>query len=105
MRPRRETIQTRANIEPKAEPDGQGELETVHLSDNSTDEYKNPCNADETRSETEIDVDASDISEGTTCKRRHRSQASRRQGVGQRPMVRIRLRYGAPFPRSRDKIT
>jgi len=34
-RPRRMTIQTRANIEPEAEPDGQGHLETVHLSDDS----------------------------------------------------------------------
>jgi len=94
-RPRRTTIQTRANIEPEAEPDGQGHLETVHLSDDSSDEYKNPCNADETGSETEIDVDASDISEGTTSGRRHRLQASRRQGKGQRPMVRISTTSGS----------
>jgi len=87
--PRRTTIQTRSNIEPEAEPDGQGYLETVHLSDDSSDEYRNPCNADETGSETEIDVDATDISEGTTSGRHHRSQASRRQGKGQQPMVRI----------------
>jgi len=61
-RPRRTTIQTRANIEPEAEPDRQGHLETVPLSDDSSDEYHNPCKADETGSETEIDVDASDIS-------------------------------------------
>ena len=94
-RPRRMTIQTRANIEPDAEPDGQGHLETVHLSDDSSDEYQSLCNADETGWETEIDVDASDISEGTTSGRRHRSQASRRQGKGQRPMVRISTSSGS----------
>ena len=86
-RPRRTTIQTRANIEPEAEPDGQGHLETVHLSEDSSDEYQNQCNADETGSETEIDVDAFDISAGTTSGRRHTSQVSCRQGKGQRHMV------------------
>jgi len=88
-RPRRTTIQTRASIEPEVEPDGQGHLETVYLSDDSSDEYQNPCNADETGSETEIDVDASDISEGTISGQRHRSQASRIEGKGRGPMVRI----------------
>jgi len=73
QRPRRTTIETRANIEPEAEPDGQGHLETVHLSDDSCDVYQNPCNADITGSETEIDVDPSDISERTTSGRRLRS--------------------------------
>jgi len=76
-RPRRTPIQTWLNIEPEAEPDGQGHLETVPLSDNSSDEYQNPCNANETESETVIDVDASNISEGTTSRRRHRPEASR----------------------------
>ena len=44
--PRRTTIQTRANIEPEMEPDGQGHLETVHLSDDSSDEYQNPYDAE-----------------------------------------------------------
>ena len=85
-------------------------METVHLSDVSSDEYQNPCNADETGSETEIDVDAFDISEGTTSRRRHRSQVSHRQGKGQRPMVRmsttsgsqeVRLVRGIPANRGR----
>jgi len=88
-RPQRTTIQTRANIEPEAEPHGQGPFETVHLSHDSSDEYQNPCNADETGLETEIDVDTSDISERTISGRRHRSPASLRQGKGPRPMVRI----------------
>jgi len=95
-RPRRTTIQTRVNIEPQTEPNGQGHLETFHLSDDSSDEYQNPCNADETGSETEIGVDASDISEGTTSTRHHWSQASGRQGKGHRPMVRISTTSGSP---------
>jgi len=51
------TIQTRANIKPEAEPDGQGHLKTVHLSKVGSDEYQNPWNADENGSGTEIDVD------------------------------------------------
>jgi len=94
-RPRRTTIQTRANIKPEVEPERQGHLETVHLKDDSSDEYENPCNADETGSETDIDVDASKVSEGTRSKRRHRSQASRTQGNSQRPMVRISTTSGS----------
>jgi len=88
-RPRRRTIQTRANIEPEAEPNGHGHLETVHLSDDDSDAYQNPWNEDETRSQAEIVVDASDISEATTSGRRHKSQPSRKEGNGPRPMVRI----------------
>jgi len=94
-RPRRTTIQTRANIEPEAEPDGHGYLETLHLSDDSRDEYQNPCNADETAWETAIDVDASNISEGTTSRPGHRSQTSCTEGKGQRPMVRISTTSGS----------
>jgi len=83
--PQRMTLQMRANIEPGVEPDWQGHSETVHLSDDSSDEYENPCNADETGSETEIDVDTFDISEATTSGRRHRAQASRSQEKGQPP--------------------
>ena len=39
--PRRTTIQTREFIEPEMEPDGQAHLETVRLSDDSSDEYQN----------------------------------------------------------------
>jgi len=94
-RPRRMTIHTRANIEPGAEPEGQGHFENVHLSDDGSDEYQSPCNEDESGSETEIDVDAYDISEGTTSGWRHRSQASRRQGKGQRLMVQISTTSGS----------
>ena len=55
-RPRRSTIQTRAYIEPGTEPDGQEHLETVNLSDDSSDDYQNPGDADETESDTEPDT-------------------------------------------------
>jgi len=74
---RRTTIQTSANIEPEMEPDGQGHLDTVHLSDDSCDEYQNPSNPDETGLETELNADDSDISKGTTSGQPHASQASR----------------------------
>ena len=61
----------------------------MHLSDDSSDEYQNLCNGDETGLETEIDVDASEISEGTTSGWRYWSHASRRQGKDQQAMVRI----------------
>jgi len=95
MRPRRITIQTRVNIEPKTEPEGQGQLETIHLSDDSSTKYQSPCNADETGSETEIDLDTCEISKGTTSGRRHRSQASPRQGNSPRPVMRISTTSGS----------
>jgi len=58
-RPRRMTIQTRANIEPKTEPDGQGPLANVQLSEDSSEEYKNEGDVDESRADTEITVDPS----------------------------------------------
>jgi len=42
------------------EPDGQDHMETVALNDESSYQFQNPCNAEETRSETEIYVDAFD---------------------------------------------
>ena len=67
------TIQTMVNIELKTEPNGQGHLETVHLSGDSSGEYQNPCNANETGSETKIDTQASDISVKTISRMCHSS--------------------------------
>jgi len=53
------TIQTRANIEPKTEPDGQGPLANVQLSEDSSEEYKNEGDVDESRADTKITVDPS----------------------------------------------
>jgi len=59
-----------ANLDLMIEPDSQVHLETVRLRDHGRDEYKAACNADKTGAETEIDVDATDISEGTTSGQR-----------------------------------
>ena len=87
--PRRTIIQNKANIEPTLEPDGQAHLETVHLSDDSSHEYQNPCDVDENRSETEIDVDTCDLSKRPTSGGHHRSQVSCRQAQSPPPVVRI----------------
>ena len=93
-RPRRSTIQTRAYIEPGTEPDGQEHLETVHLSDDSSDAYQNPGDADETESDTEPDTEALDIEEDTASARRHGSQAGQQGNSG--PMtVRISTTSGS----------
>ena len=54
-----------------------------------------PCNSDETGLATEIDDDASDISEGRTSEQYHMWQVSCRQGNGQRPVVRISTTSGS----------
>ena len=44
---RKTKMQPKGNIKPKSEANGQGHLETVHLSDHYCEEYQNPCNVDE----------------------------------------------------------
>ena len=80
--PRRSIIQTRAYIEPGTEPDGQEHLETVHLSDDSSDAYQSPGDADEIESDTEPDTEALDIEEDTASARRHGSQADQQGNCG-----------------------
>ena len=75
-RPRRTTIQTREFIEPEKEPDGQAHLETVHLSDNSSHEYQNLDDQEETDSETELESESLDIAEGAAYRRRDLPQAA-----------------------------
>ena len=53
---------------PKTEPDGQAHLETVHLSDDSSDEYQNPDDPEETDSETELDSETLDIAAGAASR-------------------------------------
>ena len=75
-RPRRTTIQTGEFIERETEPEGQAHLETVRLSDHSSDEYQNPEDPEETDSETELDSETRDIGEGATSRRRDLPQAA-----------------------------
>ena len=58
------------------EPDRQAHLETVRLSDDSSDAYHNPDNPEETDSETELDSETLDIAEGAASRRRDLPQAA-----------------------------
>jgi len=72
-----------AKIEPEMEPQMQVHLETVHSSDNSTEEYQNPGSADKTGLETEIHVHSSDISQGKPFRWCHWLKALGRPGSRQ----------------------
>ena len=62
-------------IEPGTEPDGQEHLETLHLSDDSSDAHPNPGDTDEPESDTKPDTEGLDIEEDTASARRHGLQA------------------------------
>ena len=57
-------------------------METVHLSDDSSDAYQNPGDADETESDTEPDTEALDIEEDTASARLFGSQAGQQGNSG-----------------------
>ena len=75
-RPRRKTILAGEFIEPETEPDGQAHLETVRLSDDSSDEYQHPDDQEETDLGTELDSETLDIAEGAASRRRDLPQAA-----------------------------
>ena len=57
-------------------PAGQAHLETVRLCDDSSDEYQNQDDPEETYSETELDSETLDIGEGARSRRRDLPQAA-----------------------------
>ena len=94
-RPRRGTIQTTAYTEPETEPDGQGHIEAVPLSDDSSDEYQASYQGDETEPDTEPDIEELDSADGTPSGRRRESQAAERQGNNRPRTVRISTTSGS----------
>ena len=58
------------------EPDGQAHREPGHLSDDSSDEYQNPEDPEETDSETELHSETLYIAEGAASRRRDLPQAA-----------------------------
>ena len=58
------------------EPDGEAHLETVPLSDDSSDEYQNPDDLEDTDSETELDSETLDIAEYAASRWRDLPQAA-----------------------------
>ena len=59
-------VQTTAYTEPEMEPDGQGHMEPVRLSDDSADEYEMSHLADETEPDTEPDTEDLSSVDGRT---------------------------------------
>ena len=94
-RPRRSTIQTTAYTEPETEPDGQGHIEAVRLSDDSSDEYQASRQGDETEPDTEPDIEDLDSADGTPSGRRRESLAADRQGNNRPRTVRISTTSGS----------
>ena len=88
-RPRRSTIQTTEDSEPETDPDGQGHIEAVPLSDDTSDEYQVSCHGDETEPDTEPDIVELDSADGTPSGRRRESQAAERQGSNHLRTIRI----------------
>jgi len=60
-RPRRSTLQTTAYTEHLGETDGPRQIETVRLSDDSSDEYQNSRRSDQTELDTEPGAEDTDI--------------------------------------------
>lgn len=71
------------------EPDGQGHMEPVHLSDDSSDEYHAPDYGEETEPDTEPDVEDLDSADGTLSGRLRASQTAERQGNNDLRTLRI----------------
>ena len=90
-RPRRSTLQTTAYTEHLGETDAPSQIETVRLSDNSSDEYQNSRSSDQTESDTEPDPEDNDILDDDTALgtcRRSRT-AERRQAKSRVSTVRV----------------
>ena len=69
----RSTIQTTEDTEPETEPDGQGHIEAVPLSDDSSNKYQASCQGDETEPDTEPDIEELNSADSTLSGRRRES--------------------------------
>jgi hypothetical protein len=94
-RPRKGTIQTTAYTEPETETSGLANTQTVHLSDDSSDEYQISRRSDETGSDTELDGEGIDIADGAGSRRGHGSQVANRKGDNRAKTVRISTTSGS----------
>jgi len=110
-RPRRSTIQTTENTDPETEPDGQGHIETVSHSDDSSDEYQASRQGDESEPDTEPDVEDHNSADNTPSGRRPESQAAGSPGNKRERVVRISTTSGSleaalvqPTPTARVRI-
>jgi hypothetical protein len=85
-RPRRSTLQATAYTEHEEEPGAQPQIETVRLSDDSSDEYQNSHRSDETESDTEPDAEENDNPDHNT-----ESGPRRRSRTGDRRQTNTRV--------------
>lgn len=76
---RKGPIGTTTYTEPGSEPNGQGYIEAVPLTDNSSNEYQGSYQGDETKPDTEGDIEALDTAVSTLLGQRRESHAALRQ--------------------------
>jgi len=90
-RHRRSTLQTTAYTEHLGETDAPPPIETVRLSDDSSDEYQNSGRSDQTESDTEPDAEDNDIPDDDTAPgtRRRSRTVERRQAKSRVSTVRV----------------
>jgi len=78
--PRRSTLQTMAYTEHWGETDAPPQIETVRLSDDSSDEYQNSRTSDQTESDTELDAEDNDILDDDMAPGTHRRSRTAERG-------------------------
>jgi hypothetical protein len=94
-RPRKGTMQTTAYTEPETDTNGQANTETVHLSDDSSDEYQISRGPDETESDTEPDGEGIDIADAAGSRRGCGSHVGNRNRDNRAKTVRISTTSGS----------
>jgi len=77
--PWRRTIQSTTYTAIETEPDTQVPTETVRLSDDSSDEYKDSRGSDQTESDTEPDAKDDDVPDASGAGLHHWSQIAEKQ--------------------------
>ena len=68
------------SAESESEPEGQGDMEPVHLSHDISDEYHPSDHGEVTEPDTEPDVENLDSTGGTLSRQLRGSQTTKRQG-------------------------
>jgi len=111
-RPRKRTIQSTTYTDIETEPDAQVPMETVRLSDDSSDDYEDSGGSDQTESDTEPDAEEDDIPDATGAGLRHRSRTADKQTNNRVSTVRVSTTSGSQdavlvrrTPAARGRIT
>jgi len=93
--PRTRTIQSTTYTDIETEPDAQVPMETVRLSDDSSDEYEDSRGSDQTESDTEPGGEDDDIPDATGAGLRHLSRTANKQTKNWVSTVRISTTSGS----------